>query len=142
MVGRINNYNYKLFTESVKEIEADGFELMMVAPYYSVLSELICAIEKSGASIPVVHAEKDIGEAFAETDKDILKRAFDTFETNCRVGKHLGSQKIVLHLWSGPVSDSFFENNLTVSILSFSFRESLRYLLLYSILFSNKIIKL
>ncbi|MBQ2251675.1 MAG: sugar phosphate isomerase/epimerase [Clostridia bacterium] len=113
MVGRINNYNYKLFTESVRDIEADGFELMMVAPYYSVLSELICAIERSGASIPVVHAEKDIGEAFAETDRDILKRAFDTFETNCRVGKHLGSQKIVLHLWSGPVSDSFFENNLT-----------------------------
>ncbi|MBE6608079.1 MAG: sugar phosphate isomerase/epimerase [Ruminococcaceae bacterium] len=112
MVGRINNYNYNLFTENIKEIEADGFELMMVAAYYPVLSELISAIEKTGANIPVVHAEKDIGEAFAETDRDILSKAFDAFETNCRVGKHLASEKIVLHLWSGLVSDSFFKNNL------------------------------
>ena len=113
IVGRINNYNYRLFTESISEIEADGFELMMVAAYYPVLSELISAVEGSGAPIPVIHAEKDIGEAFAESDHDVLKRAFDAFEINCRVGKHFDSEKIVLHLWSGLVSDRFFANNLS-----------------------------
>ncbi len=113
MVGRINNYNYRIFTESAKELWADGFELMMVHAYYPILSEVCAEIDRVGAKIAVVHAEKDIGGFLSERDSEILKKAFADFEVNCRVGSYFGSEKIVFHLWSAPSSDTCFENNLS-----------------------------
>ncbi len=113
IVGRVNDFNYRLFTENHKSIRADGFELMMVKAYYPILSELCREIDRVGADIAVVHAEKEIGGFLSETDTDILKRAFSEFETNCKVGEALGARKIVFHLWSAPSSDTRFENNLS-----------------------------
>ncbi len=112
VVGRVNNYNYRLFTENAKDIEADGFELMMIKAYYDCLPELISEICKKGLFMPVIHAEKDIGIAFVEKNPDIREKSFELFELNCSVGKAVGAKKIVFHLWSGLISDSFYENNL------------------------------
>ncbi len=112
MVGRINNYSYKIFTENAKDINADAFELMMVHAYYPILSEVCAEIDRVGAKIAVIHAEKDIGGFLSEKDPEILKKAFADFELNCKVGAHLGAKKIVFHLWSAPSSDTCFENNL------------------------------
>ncbi len=113
IVGRINNFNYRLFTENHKNIRADGFELMMVKAYYALIPELCREIERAGAKIAVVHAEKDIGGFLSETDTEVLKKAFSDFEANCKVAQTLGAQKIVFHLWSAPSSDTRFENNLS-----------------------------
>lgn len=113
IVGRANGFNYKLFTENHKNIEADGFELMMVHAYYPVLSSLIGEIERSGAKVEVVHAEKDIGGLLTEKDTEIIKKAFSDFEVNCKVAETLGVEKMVFHLWSAPHSDRYFEKNLS-----------------------------
>ena len=36
----------------------------------------------------------------------------DGFEINCDLAKAIGAEKLVLHLWSGHVSDSNFQSNL------------------------------
>ena len=117
IVGRVNNFNYKLFTENHKSIAADGFELMMVKAYYDILPELCREIERVSAAIRVVHAEKDIGGLLPESDGEIIKKAFADFETNCRVAEHLGAKKMVFHLWSAPHSDRYFEKNLSYLLL-------------------------
>ena len=101
IVGRANGFNYRLFTDNHREIDADGFELMMVHAYYGVLSKLSRDIERSGAPIEVLHA-----------DKDVLKKAFSDFETNCTLAEDIGAKKVVFHLWSAPDSDRFFDKNL------------------------------
>lgn len=113
IVGRANGFNYKLFTENHKNIEADGFELMMVHAYYPILSELTREIDRSGANIEVLHAEKDIGGLLSETDGETVKKAFSDFEVNCTLAESLGAKKVVFHLWSAPHSDTFFERNLS-----------------------------
>lgn len=113
IVGRANGFNYKLFTENHKEIISDGFELMMVHAYYPILSDLSRDIERSGANIEVLHAEKDIGGLLTQSDPAAVKKAFSDFEANCALAESLGAKKVVFHLWSAPDSDRFFEKNLS-----------------------------
>jgi sugar phosphate isomerase/epimerase len=112
MIGRVNGYNYKIFTEAAKEIEADGFELMMVHAYYSNLARICGEIEKKGINIEVVHAEKDIGGLLPQGDPLLARKALTDFEINCKVASFLGAKKLVFHLWSAPDSDRLFEKNL------------------------------
>lgn len=113
IVGRVNGFNYRLFTDNHREIVSDGFELMMVHAYYPILSDLSRDIERSGANIEVLHAEKDIGGLLTQSDPDAIKKAFSDFEINCALAESLGAKKVVFHLWSAPDSDRFFDKNLS-----------------------------
>ncbi len=113
IVGRANGFNYRLFTDNHREIVSDGFELMMVHAYYPILSDLSREIERSGANIEVLHAEKDIGGLLTQNDPDAIKKALSDFEINCALAENIGAEKVVFHLWSAPHSDRFFDKNLT-----------------------------
>ena len=113
MVGRDNGWNYRLFTERGGEIEADGFELMMVKPYYERLRELVSAIEKCGLYFGSIHAEKDIGIYLAGQNPGDTEEGFRLFALNCNVGSAIGASKLVLHLWSGRVSDTRLSSNIS-----------------------------
>lgn len=112
MVGRANGWNYRLFTERGREIAADGFELMMVNAYYDEIGPLLSAIEKSGLFFGSIHAEKDIGIYLAGRQPGDTEQAMRLFRINCEVGRAIGAEKLVLHLWSGHVSDTRFCENL------------------------------
>lgn len=113
MIGRANGYNYKIFTEAAKEIEADGFELMMVHAYYPDLSVICAEIEARDINIEVVHAEKDIGGLLPHKDPSLIRKALTDFETNCKVASFLGAGKLVFHLWSAPDSDAYLQKNIS-----------------------------
>lgn len=112
MVGRANLWNNRLFVDFSREIEADGYELMMVNAYYDRLSEVLKYSEKSELPFPVIHAEKDIGFYLGGDDED-RREGVRLFSVNCEAGRAIGAEKLVLHLWSGQRSDADLSRNLT-----------------------------
>lgn len=112
VVGRDNQWNHRLFTDYGKEIEADGFELMMVNAYYEKLPTVIADAKASGLFFGVIHAEKDIG-LYLGGDEEDRREGLRLFDINCRVGCEIGAEKLVLHLWSGRRSDACLDNNLS-----------------------------
>lgn len=110
-MGRANGWNHRLFIENGKEIEADGFELMMVKAYYEKLAAVLHDAEKSGLTFGVIHAEKDIGYYLGGDEADRAE-ALRLFRINCEAGRAIGAEKLVLHLWSGPRSDCDLAKNL------------------------------
>lgn len=111
MVGRDNGWNHRIFIDFGHEIEADGFELMMVKAYYEKLDRLVADATASGLFFGVIHAEKDIGLLLGGEEDD-RKEALRLFRLNCSVGAAVGAEKIVLHLWSGKISDTCLSVNL------------------------------
>lgn len=113
MVGRANTWNHRLFTDASREIKADGYELMMVTAYYEKLGEVLRYSEKSVLPFPVIHAEKDIGFYLGGDDED-REEALRLFSINCQMGRAIGAEKLVLHLWSGRRSDEDLSKNMSV----------------------------
>ncbi len=113
MVGRANIWNHRLFADHSREIQADGYELMMVTAYYEKLSEVLAYADKSVLPFPVIHAEKDIG-FYLGGDAEDRAEALRLFRINCEAGRAVGSKKLVLHLWSGRRSDG----DLSINLLS------------------------
>ena len=111
MVGRANGWNHRIFIENGNEIQADGFELMMVKAYYEKLDEVVRDAVKSGLYFGVIHAEKEIGY-FLGGDEEDQAEALRLFRINCEAGGAIGAEKLVLHLWSGPRSDNDLNKNL------------------------------
>ena len=110
-MGRANGWNHRLFIENGKDIEADGFELMMVKAYYEKLDTVLSDCLASGLTFGVIHAEKDIGYYLGGNEEDRAE-ALRLFRINCEAGRAIGAEKLVLHLWSGPRSDNDLEKNL------------------------------
>ncbi len=111
MVGRANHWNHRLFVDYGQKIEADGFELMMVKAYYEKLDRVVADARASGLLFPVLHAEKDIGLLLGQGE-EARREARRLFRLNCEAAGAIGAEKIVLHLWSGTLSDANLETNL------------------------------
>ncbi len=113
IVGRINGFNHKLFIESAPYLECDGFEFMIFPTFFEKCKSVMGDLERAGLSIPITHADKDIGKYLSCSEEGYRERAICEFNKNCEVAKLLGSKKIVLHLWGDLVSDRFIENNFS-----------------------------
>ncbi len=113
IVGQKNNWNHRLFVDYGKYIEADGFEFMMVKAYYDKLSEVLRDALKSGLRFATLHIEKDVGIYLSCKEEGYFERAMSLFELNCKAAEELSAEKVILHLWSGQISDSLIENNLS-----------------------------
>ncbi len=105
--------DYHLLEPLSRLLDCDGYEFMMDAPYYDEVDGLIRYLQKSGFYIPVVHCEKSIGENISKGGNAKLSDAYEKFEINCDLAKSIGAGKMVVHLWDGATSDSYFERNLT-----------------------------
>lgn len=114
MVGRANLWNEKLISEYCREIEADAFELMMVNAFYEKGLKVLHSTEASNCRFPIIHAEKDIGIFLADDDINVRKKGISLFEFNCKMGVDIGAQHLVFHLWSGGVSDTKLDNNISM----------------------------
>lgn len=112
ITGRSNGYNYKLLGPLSKELNCDGFELMIDDEWYEEIEEVKRYIKALNLYIPVVHCAKDIGELISKGGEAELADAYRMFETDCDVAKYVGAGKLVLHLWGGRTSDSNFQSNI------------------------------
>lgn len=112
LLGRANGCNYWLLQEFAEHLDCDGYEFMMYPMWYEEVDELIAALKKWKLYIPVVHADKSIGERISKGGEENFREAFALFEINCRISKELGAKKVILHLWNGLASDLHFENQL------------------------------
>lgn len=131
MVGRINSFNHKIFTENAPYIGCDGFELMIFPTFFEKYDDVMPDLERAGLHIPVTHADKDIGKYLSCSEEGYRERALTEFEKNCAVAEIVGSKKTVLHLWGDLVSDTFIENNISCidALLEIAERHSQRLLI-------------
>lgn len=104
--------DYKVLGSLSKQLLCDGYEFMMDSPYYDEVDALKRYFQKMKLYIPVVHCEKSIGENISKGGEAELIDAYEKFAINCDIAKHIGAEKMVIHLWDGRTSDSNFQNNL------------------------------
>lgn len=109
LISRANNRDYRLLKDIAGQLNCDGFEFMVYSSWYDQVPQLLDFLCSLSLHIPVVHAEKRIGEAIGSGE---FRQAADAFALNCDIAHTLGAEKIVLHLWNGKISDQHFENNL------------------------------
>ncbi len=93
-------------------IAADGLEVMIYDSWYGELGEIAGRFRRLGLAMPVTHGEKSIGPDLVAPDPAIRDRAFARFEDNCRFTAAIGADRIVLHLWGLPDSDTLIERQL------------------------------
>ncbi len=102
--GRKNGRNYKLAVEFAGQLHFDGYELMIFEDFHDKLNIFISEYKSTGLNIPVIHAEKAIGDLLGG-DEASYRKAVELFKLNCAVGELLGSGRIVVHAWGYPASD-------------------------------------
>lgn len=112
LIGRPNNRNYRLLAGLAGKLSCDGFEFLMYDTWYEEWREIVKYLKEAALPVPVMHCEKQIGEAISKGGPENLARAFGLFEINCEMAAALGAGKMVVHLWDGLTSDSNFGSNL------------------------------
>lgn len=111
-------------------LRCDGFELMIGKSWYPQMDEMIETVKSHGLNIPVIHANKALGEylcgmnrtyenghfnEYFMTDveeQELFEKGTELFRLNLRAAQGLGARKMVLHLWNGVPSDRRLENNV------------------------------
>ncbi len=114
LIGRPNKRNYRLLETLAGQLDCDGFEFMMYDTWYEEREEILSYLGKMGLKIPVVHCDKDVGEAISCGGDENLEAALRLFRINCHMARKLKASKLVLHLWGGTASDQNIKNNIAV----------------------------
>ena len=118
LITRYNGRDPRLLKELLPHIEADGLEFMIYPSWDDKLDEvrgvMRALVAESGAFIPVVHADKRIGELLSLGSNEDIEEAKMRFVRGCGIARELGAGLMVLHLWGGPASDHHIETNLSV----------------------------
>ena len=118
LITRFNGRDPRLLREFVPRIEADGIEFMIYPSWDGRLGEVretMLAMRREGLfEIPVLHADKRIGELLSMGSDADIAEAGERFKQNCLIAGELGARLMVLHLWGGPASDYHIERNLSV----------------------------
>lgn len=104
-IGKRNGFDFDLLINGHSDFICDGFEFMMFRNMYDRLGETVGRCRAENIKIPVIHADKRIGDLFSEPDDESFSRAVRLFEDNCRTAQRLGADRIVVHCWGVPESD-------------------------------------
>lgn len=130
MVSRLTDYDYSGAMRIIRRLADEkviyGAELMMLKRYYDTPDDVISCVVGAKVPVPVIHCEKDVGGDLsraalleASGERDAAARLCDSllkdFTLNCRFGRAVGAELMVLHLWSGLESDSNIEFNLSLA---------------------------
>lgn len=116
VIGRPNGRNIYLLDKCVRSLNCDGFEFMMYSTWYDKIDEVKKVVLGTGASFPVFHIEKQVGDRISRNGEGDTEKAVELFEVNCRLAKDIGSEKLVLHLWSGIDSDKDMPHNMEMYV--------------------------
>lgn len=130
LLGRPNGRNYRLLGDLSKQLCCDGFEFMMYGSWYPEIEELIKSVKAMNLHIPVIHAQKALGETLCgmkvsfdgkdfyeyrmteEEDLAAYQKGMEEFVLNLRIAQEFGAEKMVLHLWNGLASDKNLSKNI------------------------------
>ena len=129
-LGKANQNDFRLMKQYAELLRCDGFELMIGKSWYPQMDEMIETVKSYGLNIPVIHANKALGEylcgmnrtydnghfnEYFMTDteeQELFEKGTELFRLNLRAAQELGARKMVLHLWNGVPSDRRLENNI------------------------------
>lgn len=114
VIGRLNDFDYKLLPEYSKNINCDGFEFM-IEPFWSdekKIDGIAGFLSPFGINFETVHMDKNIGEIISKNENGNIGEALRIFELNCKAAKALGAGLLVLHLWGGTASDKNIDINI------------------------------
>ena len=117
IIGRSNDYNYKLIGEYADKINCDGFELLVedFKNTADIMDKMVSDLLPMKINFETIHAPKSIGEFISRNEAGDIDEGFRIFEMNCKAASELGAGLLVLHLWSGPPSDK----NIGVNIKAY-----------------------
>ena len=117
LITRLNGRDPKKLRELFPYSAADGLEFMIYPAWDGRLddvAEIVSAFSRdTGVKIPVIHADKHIGELLSQGAPEEIEEAFLRFRLGCRVAEKLGASLMVLHLWGGPASDRNIGRNIS-----------------------------
>ena len=114
LIGKANNRDYHLLQKLAGQLQCDGYEFMVYSSWYEEWEKLADYLAGLGLHIPVVHADKRIGE-FISQGEDVAQadgEAAVKFQINCELARRIGAKVLVIHLWGGMASDQDFDNHL------------------------------
>jgi len=94
------------------ELEVDGFELMFYPDWSTEIEQIASELLKSQLRFPAIHAEKGIVPALASSQQEEREQGWQWMQANCQLGKSLGANLLIFHLWGLPDSDEKIEQNL------------------------------
>ncbi len=111
-IGRYNNFDYRIMADIAPSLDCDGFELMMLQAYYDHLDDIPKFFSDKNMVFSVIHSDKMIGDLISRNEYGDADDAVRRFTLNCKLGRNLGCERIVLHLWGGQFSDKTIERNI------------------------------
>jgi sugar phosphate isomerase/epimerase len=94
------------------ELEVDGFELMFYPGWTTEIEQIASALLKSKLKFPAIHAEKGIVPALVSSRPEERVQGWQWMQASCQLGKSLGANLLIFHLWGLPGSDEKIEQNL------------------------------
>jgi sugar phosphate isomerase/epimerase len=94
------------------ELEVDGFELMFYPDWSTEIEHIASELLTSKLSFPAIHAEKGIGPALISSRAEEREQGWQWMQASCLLGKLLGSNVLIFHLWGFPDYDVKIEQNL------------------------------
>ena len=107
IITRKNNRDYHLLGKIVPQIRCDGLEFMMYTSWHGEIEALKRAL--ADYSVPAFHMTKQIGELVSQGS---LAEGITLLREDCELAAAIGSELLVLHLWSGQASDQHIERNI------------------------------
>lgn len=94
------------------ELEVDGFELMFYPAWTPEIEQIATELLKSQLRFPAIHAEKGIIPALVSSQPEEHEQGWQWMYASCQLGKSLGANLLIFHLWGLPDSDEKIEQNL------------------------------
>lgn len=116
LITRYNGRDPRLLRRFFPHVEADGLEFMVYQAWDGALdrvAEIVGAFSRDlHADIPVIHADKRIGELLSIGGAEETEEAKVRFLSCCDMAEKLGARLMVLHLWGGSASDCNIRHNI------------------------------
>jgi sugar phosphate isomerase/epimerase len=82
---------------------------MIFDDWYEGLERIKKDYISAGLVCPVVHADKQIGDMMCSAENKPKGKYFDLWKINCNFAAEISTEKIVLHPYGAPDSDTYFE---------------------------------
>ena len=97
------------------ELEVDGFELMFYPDWSTEIEQIATELLKSQLRFPAIHAEKGIVPALVSSRPGEREQGWQWMQANCQLGKSIGANLLIFHLWGLPDSDEKIESKSSIS---------------------------
>ena len=104
--------DYRSILTYGSDLEVDGLELMFYPDWSTKIEQIATELLKSRLRFPAIHAEKGIGPALISSRPEEHEQGWQWMQASCQLGKLLGANFLIFHLWGLPDSDAKIEQNL------------------------------